>query len=136
MIAVDTASQDGSVKLLKSAGIHVIQGERNLGFGGAVQRALQSSKLDRAPEGIAEWIWLIHDDCAPAAHALSELLTAVDERPHVAVAGPKLRGWHDRNHLLEVGVSIAGNGARWTGLEFREQDQGQHDGIREVLAVS
>jgi hypothetical protein len=38
--------------------------------------------------------------------------------------------------LLEAGVSIAGNGARWTGLEPLEYDQGQHDGDHEVLAVS
>ena len=136
IIAVDTGSKDGSAKLLKSAGITVINAPRDLGFGDAIKVALESSKFERAEEGLTEWIWLIHDDCAPAANALGELLTAVDERPNVAMAGPKLRGWHDRNHLLEVGVSIAGNGARWTGLEYREQDQGQHDGVREVLSVS
>ena len=35
-----------------------------------------------------------------------------------------------------MGISIAGNGARWTGLEYLEQDQGQHDDVREVLSVS
>jgi GT2 family glycosyltransferase len=84
----------------------------------------------------SEWIWLIHDDCAPQPGALEALLNAVSERPHVAIAGPKLLGWYDRSHLLEVGVTIAGNGARWTGLEPHEYDQGQHDGIREVLSVS
>ena len=38
--------------------------------------------------------------------------------------------------LLEVGVSIARSGRRWTGLERREQDQGQHDQVRPVLSVS
>ena len=136
IIAVDTASIDSSVKILKSSGINTISAERDTGFGAAVKEALQSSKLKTAPEDATEWIWLIHDDCAPAANALNELLAAVEERPSVAVVGPKLRGWHDRNHLLEVGVSIAGNGARWTGLEYREQDQGQHDNVNEVLAVS
>lgn len=136
VIAIDTESNDGSVKILKSAGITTISTDRDKGFGSAVNEALQSSKLKAAPQESVEWIWLIHDDCAPAANALAELLAAVEERPSVAVVGPKLRGWHDRNHLLEVGVSIAGNGARWTGLEFREQDQGQHDNVSEVLAVS
>ena len=136
IIAVDTGSHDSSVKLLKSAGIttHVV--DRDLGFGAAVQAGLAHNKVKPTSEGVTEWVWLIHDDCAPAANALSELLRAIDERPSVAMAGPKLRGWHDRNHLLEIGVSIAGNGARWTGLEFREQDQGQHDNINEVMAVS
>jgi len=83
-----------------------------------------------------EWIWLIHDDCAPAPTALAELLAAIDDRPQVVMVGPKLLGWHDRTHLLEAGVSIAGNGARWTGLEPLEYDQGQHDGNHDVLAVS
>jgi GT2 family glycosyltransferase len=136
VIAIDTGSEDSSVKLLKSAGITTLTAERETGFGAAVQEALQSSKLKSAADGKTEWIWLIHDDCAPAAHALHELLAAIQERPSAAMVGPKLRGWHDRNHLLEVGVSIAGNGARWTGLEYREQDQGQHDNVGEVLSVS
>ena len=136
VIAVDTGSKDDSARLLKNAGITTLSAPRETGFGEAVEIALASTKLKRAAEGITEWIWLIHDDCAPQAEALRELLLAIDEKPNVALAGPKLRGWYDRNHLLEVGVSIAGNGARWTGLEYREQDQGQHDGVTEVLSVS
>ncbi|MGW8882108.1 glycosyltransferase family 2 protein, partial [Streptomyces mirabilis] len=56
--------------------------------------------------------------------------------PHAAIVGPKLRGWYDRKQLLEVGVSIANSGRRWTGLDRREQDQGQHDQVRTVLSVS
>ncbi|MET9967044.1 glycosyltransferase, partial [Streptomyces sp. NPDC006356] len=52
------------------------------------------------------------------------------------VVGPKLRGWYDRRQLLEVGVTIANSGRRWTGLDRREQDQGQHDHVRSVLSVS
>ncbi|MFM1789048.1 MAG: hypothetical protein RLZZ12_397 [Actinomycetota bacterium] len=136
IIAVDTGSIDDSVRLLKNAGITTISAARDTGFGAAVDLALASPKLQRATESINEWIWLIHDDSAPHTDALRELLIAVDEKPNIALAGPKLRGWYDRNHLLEVGVSIAGNGSRWTGLEYREQDQGQHDGIQEVLSVS
>ena len=136
LIAVDTGSRDDSLKLLKNAGITTISAPRETGFGAAIDIALASPKLRRPTDGETEWLWLIHDDCAPQADALKELLAAVNERPNVALAGPKLRGWYDRNHLLEVGISIAGNGARWTGLEFREQDQGQHDGTNEVLSVS
>jgi GT2 family glycosyltransferase len=136
VVAIDTGSTDSSVKLLKSAGINTLVTDRDKGFGAAVAEVLNSNKIKSAPEGATEWLWLIHDDCAPAANALAELLAAIENRPSVAVVGPKLRGWHDRNHLLEAGVSIAGNGARWTGLEYREQDQGQHDNINEVLAVS
>ena len=132
IIAVDTGSTDNSLKLLKSAGIPYFEEDRDMGYGDAIDHALELTP--QANDN--EWIWLIHDDCAPDKDALAQLLEAVAERPQVAIAGPKLRGWYDRNHLLEVGVSIASNGARWTGLERQEQDQGQHDGVREVLAVS
>ena len=52
------------------------------------------------------------------------------------IIGPKLRSWYDRRQLLEVGVTIARSGRRWTGLDRREQDQGQHDQVRTVLSVS
>ncbi|MFM7873114.1 MAG: glycosyltransferase family 2 protein, partial [Actinomycetota bacterium] len=136
LIAIDTGSKDESLRLIRNSGIQVLTAPRDTGFGAAIDIALESTRLKRAPEGVTEWIWLIHDDSAPQADALLELLLAIDEKPNVALVGPKLRGWYDRNHLLEVGVSIAGNGARWIGLEFREQDQGQHDGATEVLSVS
>ncbi|MFI1362706.1 glycosyltransferase family 2 protein [Streptomyces griseochromogenes] len=88
-----------------------------------------------------QWLWLLHDDCAPEPDALAQLLRVVENeielgRDDVAVVGPKLRGWYDRRQLLEVGVSIANSGRRWTGLDRREQDQGQHDHVRTVLSVS
>jgi GT2 family glycosyltransferase len=130
--AVDTGSVDSSTKLLKSARIPFFTTDRETGYGQAVSLA-----VDKLPAAIEnEWLWLIHDDCAPAPDALAELLNAIDDRPQVVMVGPKLLGWHDRTHLLEAGISIAGNGARWTGLEPLEYDQGQHDGVHDVLAVS
>ncbi|MFI1924939.1 glycosyltransferase [Streptomyces sp. NPDC020377] len=98
--------------------------------------------LPELPHGEpVQWLWLLHDDCAPEPDALAELLRVVDNelelgRDDVAVVGPKLRGWYDRRQLLEVGVTIAHSGRRWTGLDRREQDQGQHDHVRSVLSVS
>ncbi|WP_217213215.1 glycosyltransferase family 2 protein [Streptomyces sp. AC550_RSS872] len=88
-----------------------------------------------------QWLWLLHDDCAPEPDALAQLLRVVENeyelgRDDIAVVGPKLRGWYDRRQLLEVGVTIANSGRRWTGLDRREQDQGQHDHVRSVLSVS
>lgn len=136
-LAVDTGSEDSSLKLLKNARVSSISLPRDTGFGAAVAAALENLPTHfNEGERENDWIWLIHDDCAPQPGALQALLDAVEDRPQVAIAGPKLRGWYDRTHLLEAGLSIANNGARWTGLEPREYDQGQHDGIREVLAVS
>ena len=82
------------------------------------------------------WLWLLHDDSAPEPDALRELLRQADASPSATIIGAKLLGWYDRRQLLEVGVSVANSGRRWTGLDRREQDQGQHDQIRPVLSVS
>ncbi|MGW1075836.1 glycosyltransferase family 2 protein [Streptomyces sp. NPDC002537] len=98
----------------------------------------QTGRADHRHDDLdpVQWLWLLHDDCAPDPGALHELLRVADAEPDAAVIGPKLRSWYDRRQLLEVGVSIARSGRRWTGLERREQDQGQHDQIRPVLSVS
>ncbi|GGX74389.1 glycosyltransferase family 2 protein [Streptomyces fructofermentans] len=97
--------------------------------------------MPELPHGEPEqWLWLLHDDSAPEPDALAQLLRVVENERElgkdVAIVGPKLRGWYDRRQLLEVGVTIAHSGRRWTGLDRREQDQGQHDHVRPVLAVS
>ncbi|MBI3429573.1 MAG: glycosyltransferase [Actinobacteria bacterium] len=132
-LAIDSGSHDSSLKLLKNARVPSFSMPRDTGFGAAISVALEHIPPSTTQ---SEWLWLIHDDCAPQPGALEALLQAVEDRPQVAIAGPKLRGWYDRTHLLEAGVSIAGNGARWTGLEPHEYDQGQRDGIRDVLSVS
>jgi len=136
IIAVDNGSTDDSVKFLNNAGIKVIKQSRTAGFGSAVAAAV--AKLPPAATGTTEqeWLWILHDDCAPDRYALAKLLAAVIQRPQVGIAGPKILGWYDRKHILEVGISITENGTRWSGLEKREHDQGQHDDINEVLAVS
>ena len=134
ILAVDTGSTDGSAKLLKGARIPVATLDRTTGFGEAVAHGV--AQLSAPIEGADEWLWILHDDCALHPKALESLLAAVVERPSVVMAGPKLLGWHNRTHLLEVGISLATNGARWTGLEQSEYDQGQRDGIQDVLSVS
>ena len=44
--------------------------------------------------------------------------------------------WFDRRVILEAGLAIDTAGRRVSGTEPREIDQGQHDGDRDVLAVS
>lgn len=135
MIAVDTGSVDNSVKMLTGAGITVVKTDRDAGFGDAIALALGSAKKLKS-DAQEELIWILHDDCAPTRTALQILIDGLTDKPQVAFVGPKLRGWYDRKHLLEVGISIAVNGARWTGLDPREQDQGQFDQPTEVMAVS
>jgi GT2 family glycosyltransferase len=134
IVAVDTGSKDSSAKLVKGARIPVLSMDRETGFGEAIYHAV--STLPAITDAEHEWLWIIHDDLSVHRKALANLISEVKTRPNVAMAGPKLLGWHDRTHLLEIGISIAANGNRWTGLEPSEYDQGQRDGVHEVLAVS
>ncbi len=143
LAAVDTNSTDGSAAILREAlgPDRVISLGSNPGFGAAVSTALEQIArpdftVDSRPLDTIEWIWLLHDDSAPDTHCLELLLETADDNPSAGILGPKILGWHDRRLLLEVGVAITSDGRRVTGLERREHDQGQHDGTRDVLAVS
>lgn len=144
-VAVDTGSVDDTRDLLeRSVGASsVISAPRSAGFAAAADRAVAA--FARAPalapsgveaDAIVEWIWLLHDDSAPSPTALELLLEIADEMPSAGVIGPKLRGWDDHRVLVEVGVTVDRGGRRETGLEPGELDHGQHDGDRDVLAVS
>jgi len=143
VVGVDTGSGDDSPNLLRRSlgSDRVIVVDREAGFGSAVQSGLahvgdvQLAAASQQGELIT-WVWLLHDDSAPNASCLESLLNAADDQPSVAILGPKILGWHDQRLLLEAGFSVTGAGRRFTGLERREHDQGQHDGNRDVLAVS
>lgn len=137
VIGVDTGSGDSSRALLVESltDARVVDAPPGSGFGQAVAQGLDR-RLPAASADIVEWVWLLHDDSAPDRGCLEHLLTTADAHPSATVLGPKVLGWHDRRLLLEVGVSVTGSGRRVTGLERREHDQGQHDGTRDVLAVS
>jgi GT2 family glycosyltransferase len=103
-------------------------------FGRAVSAGLATMDL-ALQEPATPWVWLLHDDSAPAPDALSELVRAVGRAPSVALAGSKQRTWTDPERLLEVGVRTTPWGRRMTDVEPGELDQGQLDGRTDVLAV-
>jgi GT2 family glycosyltransferase len=150
VVGVDTGSQDRSgATLTELLGQDAVFGmEPETGYGAAVARALQHPAArslalrSRSPGSgpdqgePTEWIWLLHDDCEPAADALEQMLTAASRSRSVAVLGPKLKDLSDRRVVREAGITTDRAGRRLTGVEPGEIDQGQHDGSRAVLAVS
>lgn len=138
VVAVDTGSRDGSADLVRTAlegrvPLTVRARPADTGFPDAVADGLVAlAEAGAEPE----WIWILHDDANPAPDALAELLAAAAARPDADFLGPKLREWPSLRRLLELGVTISGTGRRETGLERGEYDQGQHDEVREVLAVN
>ncbi len=129
LVAVDTGSADDSAALLRRATGHVLELPRSTGHAAAVHAALAAVPAD------TRWVWLLHDDCAPDPDALAALLHAAAADPAAAVLGPKVVDWQDPRVLVEIGCTTDGSGARDTGVEPGELDQGQHDAVRQVLAV-
>ncbi len=146
VLCVDTGSRDGSADLLAEAltasapddgrpddrnDPHgVLQLPVDTGFGAAVATALAQDT-----EPATRWVWLLHDDVAVEPDTLERLLEHAESSPSAALLGPKVRDWNDPRYLVEVGITTDAAGHRETGLERREYDQGQHDAVRDVLAV-
>lgn len=144
LIAVDAGSTDGSRKLLdkgRSDGLlhDVLDGEPHAGFGANVQLAVDAA----IAEGFQPtMLWFLHDDSAPARHALTELLLASRDEgsdgQSPAIVVPKLLHPKRRNHpdqMSAVGESIARSGARVLTVEPGDIDQHQLEPAR-VLGAS
>ncbi len=101
-------------------------------FGGAVSTFLEGVE---SREG--EWLWLFHDDSAPAPDALDLLLAQAAKRRLAAVVGAAQTGWDDARRLVGVGTTVSYRGARRVELSAGDDlDQGQHYELEDVLAVS
>lgn len=141
IVGVDASSRDDSARVLRenlpedaqvvTTGAH--------GFGHSVAAGLaETLVLEEAgsQRPRREWVWLIHDDSAPAADALEQLLQAVEASPSVAIAGCKQLDADRPRHLLDVGLSMSRRGERLTMIETDELDQGQHDRRSDSFAVN
>lgn len=150
LVAVDAGSVDGSADLLALATRRLLRLNRDTSFGDAVQAALAAldanalepaddprtgdRRIDLAAAGV-DWLWLLHDDSAPAPDALERLIEVVDGGPSIGIAGCKQVSWDDAKRLLDVGFTTSRLGARVTGIDDDDVDQGQHDQRSDVLAV-
>ncbi|WP_170023636.1 glycosyltransferase [Isoptericola jiangsuensis] len=143
VVDVDAAPSTAAHADLSLGGHRYVGASGSRTLGDAVDHALAVGAL-----GDAGWIWVLHDDSAPAPDALGHLLRAVEHSAAVAVAGPKQVRWDldadgtpvvpDRSRpgvLLEVGFTVSPLGRRMTGIDDSEIDQGQHDANEDVLAV-
>ena len=95
-------------------------------------KAGSRTQADRGERG---WLWLLHDDSAPAPDCLEALLAAVAEARSAALVGPKQVDWDDPEQLLEVGLRTTASARRANDVVAGEIDQGQHDDRSDVLAV-
>jgi len=84
VIVVDNGSSDGSVEMVRSSYPHVrlLEMGRNTGF------ARGSNEGIRVSTG--RYIMLLNSDTVVQRHALSHIITFLDEHPEWAAAGPRL----------------------------------------------
>jgi GT2 family glycosyltransferase len=149
LVAVDTGSRDDTGDLLTRAlgPEAVVTTGRDVGFGQAIatglaaldDRAVREGWLDGRDNGRERggehWVWVLHDDMQLDPYALENLLAAVERDGELCLVGPKVREWPQRRRLLEVGLTVTGTARRVTGVDPGEYDQGQHDRLRQTLAV-
>ncbi|MGC7151021.1 glycosyltransferase family 2 protein [Paenarthrobacter ureafaciens] len=140
-IGVDAGSTDHSAELLRNvlgdANVVELHHHAKAGFGSAVRSGLeQLAPAGSTSSETTEWIWLLHDDAAPAPDALAELLHAVERTTSVTVAGCKQLGWDDERHLVDVGLSTSRWAERLTLIDADEVDQGQYDARTDTFAVN
>jgi GT2 family glycosyltransferase len=142
VLAVDTGSLDRTSKLLAEAASGegaVLDGvltlPRGTGFGAAVAAALDSAVQRWGDPG--RWIWLLHDDSAPAPDCLSGLLAAAELSPAAGVLGPLCVDWNDPRTVVSAGLSTDASGHRQTGISALESSHGKFfEQSTESLAVS
>lgn len=110
---------------------HIVELSQRLSFGEAVRAA---ERVLDAPTSDGDALWLLAEDTAPAPDALERLVATLETAKSVAIAGPKLREWDDPDRIATFGRTITRFG-RSVGLVADELDQGQHDGLSDVLGL-
>jgi GT2 family glycosyltransferase len=131
VLVVDTGSTDGSADWARSR----LGDDAVMAVRGQFGRAVMSALRDPRTSGM-DWLWLLHDDCAPEPEALEWLLAEAESRPSTSILGPKLVSWANPDRLAEVGFSIDRTGRAVSPIEDDEIDQGQHDQIRDVFFLN
>ncbi|PKQ17687.1 MAG: hypothetical protein CVT68_07215, partial [Actinobacteria bacterium HGW-Actinobacteria-8] len=93
--------------------------------------------LDEVGERDGEMVWLLHDDTAPHADALTRLVATATKRPRAAVIGAAHVRWNDASRLVNLGTTVSRVGARRVALVVEDDiNRGQHDWREDVMAVS
>ncbi len=136
IVVADNGSQDQSLALLKKSfpEVRVMALERNFGFCGGYNRALQQIK--------SELYVLLNSDIEVTSGWLSPLIEIFDRNPDVAACQPKILSYRHREQFEYAGA--AGGLIDTLGYPFCrgrifkevEQDHGQYNDERPVFWAS
>ena len=130
LVVVDTAVDTTltPAQLLPYAPLHYSQVKApNLGQAVTLARANNLEAVD--------YLWILHDDSAPDPECLGQLVQAFENSTTLGIAGPKALDWDKPETLASVGIHATRGGERLTPFDPGEVDQGQYDGVSDVLAV-
>ncbi|NNG40204.1 glycosyltransferase [Flexivirga sp. ID2601S] len=102
----------------------------------ALRSRRRARKRPVRPRDRDEWLWLLHEDTAPAPDALERLLAVASRSDRIGIAGCKVLDSDDPRRLVNVGLDLTRTGRHVGSRMQGEPDQGQHDDRRDVLGVS
>ncbi|MFD6054827.1 glycosyltransferase family 2 protein [Agromyces sp. NPDC060279] len=131
IVALVQANAETRAAAAEAAPDGIIQIEERVAFGEAVRRAEQTLP---PPQDDEDAVWLLSEDTEPEARALAALETTLETARSVAIAGPKLLEAERPDRIASLGRSMTRFGAA-VPLVTGELDQGQHDGLSDVLGV-
>lgn len=136
IIVADNGSTDDSVGVLEREfpSVTVLRMDRNYGFAGGYNRALERIEAD--------YYLLLNSDVETPGGWLEPLVECLDRNPDVAVVSPKLISSEERTMFEYAGAS--GGYIDYLGYPFCrgrilrtvEEDRGQYDDARDLFWVS
>lgn len=103
---VDNASSDGTVEALQQLfpDVHLLINAENIGGTGGFNTGL--SWAFSQPEGRYDYLWLLDNDVVVHKHALSALLTVLEQNPDAAVAGSTMMQLDYPWRINEMGAFV------------------------------
>lgn len=109
----------------------IVELQEALSFGEALRAG---ERVLEVPTSDADALWLLAEDTEPHPGALTALMATLETSRSVAVAGPKLVEWDASDRIAGLGRTMTRLG-RSVPVVVDELDQGQHDGLSDVLGL-
>jgi GT2 family glycosyltransferase len=136
IVVADNGSEDGSADMLKAKfpSVQLLPFDRNLGFAGGYNRALESVETP--------YTVLLNSDVEVTPHWLDAPLRALESDPGLAGVQPKILSWKDRGRFEYAGACggfmdrFGYPFCRGRILSRVEEDRGQYDDPVEILWAS
>ncbi len=131
VVVLTQADAEAREQVAAAGATHIVELSEPLPFGEAIRAG---ERVLDAPTSDADALWLLAEDTAPEPHALQALVATLETARSVAVTGPKLLEWDAPDRIAGLGRSMTRTG-RTLPIVEDELDQGQHDGLSDVLGV-